>query len=98
MASSSCAPARNALNVIERVKDKLEEIKPSLPQGAEIVTTYDRSMLIERSIDTLKEELLLEIAIVSLVILVFLWHIPSAIIPILTIPVSVVLVFIPLTL
>ena len=86
----------NALNVIERVKEKLEEIKPSLPKGVEIVTTYDRSTLIERSIDTLKEELLLEIIIVSLVILVFLWHIPSAIIPILTIPVSVVLVFIPL--
>lgn len=86
----------NALNVIERVKEKLEEIKPSLPKGAEIVTTYDRSTLIERSIDTLKEELLMEIAIVSLVILIFLWHIPSAIIPILTIPVSVVLVFIPL--
>ena len=86
----------NALNVIERVKEKLEEIKPSLPKGVEIVTTYDRSTLIERSIDTLKEELLLEIIIVSLVILVFLWHFPSAIIPILTIPVSVVLVFIPL--
>ena len=86
----------NALNVIERVKAKLEEIKPSLPKGAKIVTTYDRSVLIKRSIDTLKEELLMEIAIVSLVILIFLWHIPSAIIPILTIPVSVVLVFIPL--
>ncbi len=86
----------NALNVIERVKEKLEEIKPSLPKGVEIVTTYDRSTLIERSIDTLKEELVLEVIIVSLVILVFLWHIPSAIIPILTIPVSVVLVFIPL--
>jgi Cu(I)/Ag(I) efflux system membrane protein CusA/SilA len=86
----------NALNVIERVKQKLEEMKPSLPKGVEIVTTYDRSTLIERSIDTLKEELVLEVIIVSLVILVFLWHIPSAIIPILTIPVSVVLVFIPL--
>jgi Cu(I)/Ag(I) efflux system membrane protein CusA/SilA len=86
----------NALNVIERVKEKLEEIKQSLPKGVEIVTTYDRSTLIERSIDTLKEELILEVIIVSLVILVFLWHIPSAIIPILTIPVSVVLVFIPL--
>ena len=86
----------NALNVIERVKQKIEEIKPSLPKGVEIVTTYDRSQLIERSIDTLEEELVLEIVIVSLVILIFLWHIPSAIIPILTIPVSVVLVFIPL--
>lgn len=86
----------NALNVIERVKQKIEDLKPSLPKGAEFVTTYDRSTLIERSIDTLKEELLLEIIIVSLVILVFLWHFPSAIIPILTIPVSVVLVFIPI--
>ncbi len=86
----------NALNVIERVKNKLEEIRPSLPKGVEFVTTYDRSTLIERAIDTLKEELVLEVIIVSLVILVFLWHIPSAIIPILTIPVSVVLVFIPL--
>ncbi|MEN6406621.1 MAG: CusA/CzcA family heavy metal efflux RND transporter [Thermoguttaceae bacterium] len=86
----------NALNVIERVKEKLSEIKPSLPKGVEIVTTYDRSTLIERAIDTLKEELVLEVIIVSLVILIFLWHIPSAIIPILTIPVSVVLVFIPL--
>ena len=86
----------NALNVIARVKEKLEGIRPSLPKGVEIVTTYDRSILIERSIDTLKEELLIEIAIVSLVILIFLWHIPSAIIPILTIPVSIVLVFIPL--
>ena len=86
----------NALNVIERVKEKLDDIKPSLPEGVEIVTTYDRSTLIERSIDTLKEELVLEVIIVSLVILIFLWHIPSAVIPILTIPVSVVLVFIPL--
>ncbi len=86
----------NALNVIEKVKEKLKEIKQSLPKGVEIVTTYDRSTLIERAIDTLKEELVLEVIIVSLVILVFLWHIPSAIIPILTIPVSVVLVFIPL--
>jgi Cu(I)/Ag(I) efflux system membrane protein CusA/SilA len=85
----------NALNVIDRVKARLEEIKPSLPKGAEIVTTYDRSDLILRSIDTLKEELLLQIVIVSLVILIFLWHVPSAIIPILTIPIAVVLVFIP---
>jgi Cu(I)/Ag(I) efflux system membrane protein CusA/SilA len=86
----------NALNVIGRVKDKLEEIKPSLPKGVEVVTTYDRSELIEHSIDTLREELLVEILIVSLVILIFLWHIPSAIIPILTIPISVILAFIPM--
>jgi copper/silver efflux system protein len=86
----------NALNVIDRVKAKLEELRPSMPERAEIVATYDRSELIRRSIDTLKEDLRAEIIIVSLVILVFLWHIPSAIIPILTIPVSVVLAFIPM--
>jgi Cu(I)/Ag(I) efflux system membrane protein CusA/SilA len=86
----------NALNVIARVKQKLEELKTSLPKGVEVVTTYDRSELIERSIDTLEEELLVEVIIVSVVILIFLWHIPSAIIPILTIPVSVFLAFIPM--
>jgi Cu(I)/Ag(I) efflux system membrane protein CusA/SilA len=86
----------NALNVIGRVKARLDELRPSMPRGVEVVTTYDRSELIERSIDTLKEELLMEIAIVSFVILLFLWHFPSAIIPILTIPVSVVLAFIPM--
>jgi Cu(I)/Ag(I) efflux system membrane protein CusA/SilA len=86
----------NALNVISRVKEKLEEIKPSLPEGVEVVATYDRSELINRSISTLKEELALELLIVSLVILIFLWHIPTAIIPIVTIPVSVFLVFIPM--
>jgi Cu(I)/Ag(I) efflux system membrane protein CusA/SilA len=86
----------NALHVIERVKEKIEDIMPSLPKGVELVTTYDRSELINRSIDTLKDELFVEILIVSAVILIFLWHIPSAIIPILTIPVSVVLAFIPM--
>src|SRR5262245_24984181 len=86
----------NALNVIGRVKAKLEELKASMPKGVEVVPTYDRSELIQRSIDTLEEELLMEIIIVSIVILIFLWHFPSAIIPILTIPVSVVLAFIPM--
>ncbi len=86
----------NALNVIERVKHKIEEIQPSLPQGVRIVSVYDRSGLIERSIETLKHELLVEVIIVSLVILIFLWHIPSAIVPIMTIPISVFLAFIPM--
>ncbi|MBP1687060.1 MAG: cation transporter [Deltaproteobacteria bacterium] len=86
----------NALNVIERVKAKLDEVRPSLPAGVELVTTYDRADLIERSIDNLKDELLMEMIIVSIVILIFLWHIPSAIIPIVTIPVSVFLAFIPM--
>ena len=62
------------------------------------MTTYDRSELIDASIDTLRHELLLEMVIVSLVILIFLWHIPSAIVPIITIPVSVLLAFIPMRL
>jgi len=86
----------NALNVIKRVKEKIEEIKPSLPKGVEIITTYDRSELIKQSIDTLKEELIAAMIIVSIVILIFLWHIPSAIVPIITIPMSMVLVFIPM--
>ncbi|MBI3784071.1 MAG: efflux RND transporter permease subunit [Deltaproteobacteria bacterium] len=86
----------NALEVIERVKAKIEELKPTLPEGVEIVPTYDRSGLIVRSIDTLLHSLREEMIIVSVVILLFLWHFPSAIIPIVTIPVSVFLAFIPL--
>ena len=86
----------NALHVIDRVKAKLDQIQPSLPPGVKIVSTYDRSELILRSIDTLKHTLFEEIAIVSLVILIFLWHIPSALIPILTIPITVLIAFVPM--
>ncbi len=86
----------NALNVIERVKAKLAEIKSSMPEGVEVVSTYDRSELIRKSIDNLKDDLIMEMIIVSFVILFFLWHIPSAIVPIITIPVSVALAFIPM--
>jgi copper/silver efflux system protein len=86
----------NALRVIDRVKEKLREIEPSLPKGVKIVTTYDRSELIHRSIHTLKQTLVEEMIVVSLVILLFLWHIPSATIPIITIPVAVILAFIPM--
>jgi Cu(I)/Ag(I) efflux system membrane protein CusA/SilA len=86
----------NALNVINRVKAKIEEVKPSLPKGVEIVTTYDRSELIKRAIDTLRHQLIEEMIIVSSVILLFLWHFPSAIIPIVTIPIAVLLSFIPM--
>ena len=86
----------NALNVIERVKAKLAELKPSLPAGVDVVTTYDRSDLIERAIGTVKDKLIEEMIIVSIVILIFLWHVPSATIPIVTIPISVALAFIPL--
>jgi len=86
----------NALNVIKRVKAKLNELKSALPSGVNIVETYDRSELIQESIKTLKHMLIEEIMIVSFVILIFLWHIPSAIVPIITIPVSVLLAFIPM--
>jgi len=86
----------NALSVIERVKKRIDEAKSSLPEGVEIVTTYDRSDLIRRAIETLKGTLTDEMIIVSFVILIFLWHVPSAIVPIITIPVSVLLAFIPL--
>jgi Cu(I)/Ag(I) efflux system membrane protein CusA/SilA len=86
----------NALAVIDRVKHALDELRPTLPAGVEIVTTYDRSGLIRRAIDTLRHALTEEMLIVSAVILLFLWHIPSAIIPIVTIPVSVLLAFIPM--
>jgi Cu(I)/Ag(I) efflux system membrane protein CusA/SilA len=86
----------NALNVINRIKTKLEELKPSLPKGTEVVTTYDRAELIGHAIETVKDKLVEEIIIVSIIILIFLWHVPSAIIPIVTIPVSVALAFIPM--
>ncbi len=86
----------NALKVIERVKTKLTEIEPSLPTGVKIVTTYDRSDLIDRAIETLKGTLIEELIIVSVVILIFLWHIPSAIIPIVTIPITILIAFIPM--
>src|SRR5512138_3560092 len=86
----------NALNVIKRIEKKLEVVKPSLPKGAELVTTYDRSELINHAIETVQSKLIEEIVIVSIIILVFLWHIPSAVIPIVTIPVSVALAFIPM--
>lgn len=88
--------SENALRVIERVKRRLEELKRALPEGVEVVTTYDRSELILRSIGTLRRALVEELAVVSLVILVFLWHLPSAIIPILTIPIAVLITFIPM--
>jgi copper/silver efflux system protein len=80
--------------VIEDVKRAVtEKIQPSLPEGVEFVTTYDRSGLIERSIDNLKEKLIEEAIIVSLVCVVFLWHFRSALVAILTLPLSILLSF-----
>ncbi|MGI8568451.1 MAG: efflux RND transporter permease subunit [Methylocella sp.] len=86
----------NALNVISGVKKRLAEISGSLPPGVEIVSGYDRSSLIEASIDTLVRDLIEEAIIVSLVIIVFLFHFRSALIPILTLPIAVVASFIPM--
>ena len=87
---------QNALNVINGVKAKIAEIRKSLPAGVEIVAGYDRAGLIEASIDTLKRDLLEEAIVVSLVIIVFLFHLRSALIPILTLPLAVLATFIPM--
>src|SRR5437016_5500733 len=86
----------NALTVIDGVKKKLAEIKPSLPPGVEVVSGYDRSGLIHASIETLQRDLLEEAIIVSIVIVIFLFHFRSALIPILTLPIAVVASFIPM--
>src|SRR5216683_472799 len=86
----------NALNVINGIKQKLAEIKPSLPPGVEVVAGYDRSGLIHASIETLQRDLLEEAAIVSVVIIIFLFHFRSALIPILTLPIAVLAAFIPM--
>jgi Cu(I)/Ag(I) efflux system membrane protein CusA/SilA len=86
----------NALQVIERVKQKLKDVEGGLPPGVKVVTAYDRSELILRSIENLKGTLTEELIIVAIVIMVFLWHIPSAVIPIVTIPVAVIIAFIPM--
>ncbi len=87
----------NALTTIEAVKKKLEEIKPSLPPGVEIVTGYDRSDLIHRAIDTLRGKLIEESIIVSLICILFLFHIRSALVAIITLPIAILLAFIPMT-
>ena len=85
----------NALNVINGIKKKLKELEPALPPGVKIVPVYDRSELIERSIDTLKEKLIEESLIVSLVCILFLWHFRSALVAIIMLPIAIILSFIP---
>lgn len=85
----------NVLNVIEKVKEKIKkEIEPGLPKGVKIITTYDRSDLIHRSIDTLKEEIIKLSVAVSAVCIVFLFHLPSALVVILTLPFAIIISFI----
>ncbi|MEK6589775.1 MAG: CusA/CzcA family heavy metal efflux RND transporter [Nitrospinota bacterium] len=87
----------SALNVINKVKEKLREIEPSLPKGVKIVTTYDRSDLIEASIGTVKENLIQELIIVSVMIIFFLLHVRSALVPIIGLPVAIIIAFIPMS-
>src|SRR5438876_8859673 len=86
----------NALNVINGVKKKLAETKSSLPPGVEVVSGYDRSGLIHASIETLQRDLLEEAILVSVVIIVFVFHFRSALIPILSLPIAVLAAFIPM--
>ena len=86
---------QNALEVIERVKAKIKEIEPGLPPGVKIVPIYDRSDLILRSIDNLKSTVIEVLITVAFVVFLFLWHIPSALIPVITLPVVILLSFIP---
>jgi copper/silver efflux system protein len=85
----------NALDVIDRVKAKIKEIEPGFPAGVKIIPIYDRSELIHNTIGTAKETIIEVVITVVLIILVFLWHFPSAAIPIVTMPVAVLLSFIP---
>jgi len=85
----------NALDVINRVKARIKEIEPGFPKGVKLIPVYDRSELIHNTIGTVKETIVEVVITVVLIILVFLWHFPSAAIPIATMPVAVLLAFIP---
>jgi len=86
----------NAPEVIARLKAKLKELEPAMPRGVKVVTTYDRSDLIRESIATAQESLLEELIVVSVLIIGFLLHLRSALIPILTLPLAVLISFIPM--
>ncbi|GAC1467251.1 MAG: CusA/CzcA family heavy metal efflux RND transporter [Desulfuromonadaceae bacterium] len=88
----------NAKDVIDRVKVKIKELQKGLPPGVTVKVSYDRSDLIDRAIDTLKKSLLEESVVVSLVILVFLLHFQSALVIVLTLPISVLIAFITMKL
>ena len=85
----------NALDVIRAVKKRLAEIQPGLPSGVRVRPVYDRSELVERSISNVQRTILEVIVTVILVIVLFLWHVPSALVPALTIPIAILISFIP---
>src|SRR6185437_4316776 len=86
----------NARNVIAAVKAKIAALAPTLPPGVEIVAGYDRSALIDAAVGTLQRDLIEEMLIVSLVIIVFLWHFRSALIPIVALPIALLAAFVPM--
>ena len=86
----------NALKVIERIKQRLQDVQAGLPDGVEVVITYDRSDLILRGIDTLKQTLVEEMIVVSLIIFAFLLHVRSALVAAITLPIAILLAFIPM--
>ena len=85
----------NALDVIDRVRERIRQITPGLPEGMEIIPIYDRSVLIRSAIDNVSETLVEVVLTVVFIVLLFLWHVPSALIPLFTIPVAVLVSFIP---
>jgi Cu(I)/Ag(I) efflux system membrane protein CusA/SilA len=85
----------NAIDVIKRVKERIRQIEPGLPPGMEIEPIYDRSALIRRAMDNVSETLIEVVLTVSFIVLLFLWHPPSALIPLITIPVAVLVAFVP---
>jgi len=87
---------QNALEVIHRVKERLSSLRQSLPAGVRIVTTYDRSELIRRSVDTFRREMVLAVCVVSLVILIFLRHLPSAFVAVAIIPATLLIALLPM--
>ncbi|WP_444913124.1 efflux RND transporter permease subunit [Microbulbifer sp. PAAF003] len=88
----------NALKVIERVKERIKQVRAGLPEGVELVVTYDRSQLINSAIDNLKNTLIEEMLVVAAVIAIFLLHARSALVAVITLPIAVLLAFIPLSL
>lgn len=86
----------DAYRVIQKVKEALKKVESVLPKGSRIVITYDRSKIISNSIDTLKKKLLEEMLVVAAIILLFLWHFRSSLVPIVTLPIAIILSFIPM--
>src|SRR5260370_6280012 len=87
---------QNVLKVIDGVKKKIDEVRSSFPPGVRVVPTYDRSTLIYHAIDTLREKLIEESIVVALVCIIFRWHVRSALVAIITLPIAIIMSFIPL--